>query len=151
SGSIQYSAEPKLDGLAVSARYEDGLFVLGATRGDGEKGEDVTLNLRTIQALPLKLTGKDIPPVLEVRSEVFLPIAQFKRTNEQQLALGEKPYVNPRNAAAGALRQLDPSKTAARKLDMYVYGIGAVEGAELPDHHSAVLKHLRHLGFKICP
>jgi DNA ligase (NAD+) len=147
---IRYSAEPKLDGLAVSARYEQGVFVQGATRGDGETGEDITANLRTIAALPLKLRG-EVPGALEVRGEVFLPIAQFQRTNEEAIAQGEKPYVNPRNAAAGALRQLDPSKTAARKLDMFVYGMGLVEGGALPASHSEVLKQLRTWGFKICP
>ncbi|HEY2682551.1 MAG TPA: NAD-dependent DNA ligase LigA [Steroidobacteraceae bacterium] len=147
---VRYSAEPKLDGLAVSARYENGTFVQGATRGDGETGEDITVNLRTIDALPLKLRG-EVPPMLEVRGEVFLPIAQFKRTNEEAVACGEKAFINPRNAAAGALRQLDPSKTRARKLDMFVYGMGVVEGGSLPGTHSAILKQLRTWGFKICP
>ena len=147
---IIYSAEPKLDGLAISARYEKGVFMLGATRGDGETGEDITQNLRTIKALPLKLRG-DPPPVLEVRGEVFMPLAGFKKFNEEQEARGEKSLVNPRNAAAGSLRQLDPKMTAARPLDVFIYGLGIVEGGALPPRHSAVLQTLRSFGFKICP
>jgi DNA ligase (NAD+) len=150
-GPVGYSAEPKLDGLAISARYENGLFVQGATRGDGETGEDITQNLRTIKALPLRLRGSKIPPVLEVRGEVFMPLAGFRRFNEEALARGEKALVNPRNAAAGSLRQLDPRMTAARPLDMFVYGIGSVEGAILPPRHSETLMALREWGFKICP
>jgi DNA ligase (NAD+) len=151
SGAIRYSAEPKLDGLAISARYEDGSFVQGATRGDGETGEDITQNLRTIKALPLNLRGANIPKVLEVRGEVFMPFAGFRRFNEEAAARGEKSFINPRNAAAGSLRQLDPRMTAARPLDLFIYGVGAIEGGELPPHHSETLKALRALGFKICP
>ena len=151
SGAIRYSAEPKLDGLAISARYENGSFVQGATRGDGETGEDVTQNLRTIKALPLNLRGADIPKVLEVRGEVFMPFAGFRRFNEEAAARGEKSFINPRNAAAGSLRQLDPRMTAARPLDLFIYGVGVIEGGELPPHHSETLKALRALGFKICP
>jgi DNA ligase (NAD+) len=147
---VRYSAEPKLDGLAVSARYESGAFVQGATRGDGETGEDVTSNLRTIKALPLKLRGPHPPRVLEVRGEVFMPLAGFERFNREALARGEKTLVNPRNAAAGSLRQLDPRMTAARPLDLFIYGVGYVEGGELPGRHSEVLKMLRGFGFKIC-
>jgi DNA ligase (NAD+) len=148
---IQYSAEPKLDGLAVSALYEGGAFVRGATRGDGEKGEDITPNLKTIAALPLKLRGEGWPRALEVRGEVFMPIAGFERFNAEALARGEKAFVNPRNAAAGSLRQLDPRLTAARPLDLFIYGIGYVEGGELPGNQSALLQRLRQWGFKICP
>jgi DNA ligase (NAD+) len=148
---IRYSAEPKLDGLAVSARYENGSFVQGATRGDGETGEDVTQNLRTIKALPLNLRGARIPRVLEVRGEVFMPFAGFRRFNEEAVARGEKALINPRNAAAGSLRQLDPRMTAARPLDLFIYGVGLVEGGELPPFHSETLQALRALGFKICP
>ncbi len=148
---IRYSAEPKLDGLAVSARYENGSFVQGATRGDGETGEDVTQNLRTIKALPLNLRGARIPRVLEVRGEVFMPFAGFRRFNEEAAARGEKTFINPRNAAAGSLRQLDPRMTAARPLDLFIYGVGLVEGGELPPFHSETLQALRALGFKICP
>jgi len=147
---VRYSAEPKLDGLAVSARYESGAFVQGATRGDGETGEDVTANLRTIKALPLKLRGPRPPHVLEVRGEVFMPLAGFERFNREALARGEKTLVNPRNAAAGSLRQLDPRMTATRPLDVFIYGVGYVEGGELPGHHSKVLQMLRGFGFKIC-
>jgi DNA ligase (NAD+) len=148
---IRYSAEPKLDGLAISARYENGLFVQGATRGDGETGEDITQNLRTIKALPLKIRAQKPPRVLEVRGEVFMPLAGFKRFNEEALSRGEKSFVNPRNAAAGSLRQLDPRMTAARPLDLFIYGVGAIEGGELPPRHSEMLRELRRLGFKICP
>jgi DNA ligase (NAD+) len=151
SGPIRYSAEPKLDGLAVSARYENGSFVQGATRGDGETGEDITQNLRTIKALPLTLRGADIPRVLEVRGEVFMPLAGFRRFNEESAARGEKSLINPRNAAAGSLRQLDPRMTASRPLDLFIYGVGVIEGGELPPFHSETLKQLRALGFKICP
>jgi DNA ligase (NAD+) len=150
-GAVRYSAEPKLDGLAISARYESGAFVQGATRGDGETGEDITQNLRTIKALPLKLRGSHVPRLLEVRGEVFMPLAGFERFNREALARGEKTLVNPRNAAAGSLRQLDPRMTAARPLDLFIYGVGYVEGGELPGHHSETLKLLRGFGFKICP
>jgi DNA ligase (NAD+) len=151
TGAIRYSAEPKLDGLAISARYENGSFVQGATRGDGETGEDITQNLRTIKALPLRLRGADVPRVMEVRGEVFMPFAGFKRFNEEAAARGEKIFINPRNAAAGSLRQLDPRLTAARPLDLFIYGVGVIEGGELPPYHSETLKELRRFGFKICP
>jgi DNA ligase (NAD+) len=140
-----------LDGLAISARYEKGLFVQGATRGDGETGEDITQNLKTIAALPLKLRAAQPPKVLEVRGEVFMPLAGFERFNQAALARGEKTLVNPRNAAAGSLRQLDPRMTAARPLDLFIYGLGLVEGVELPARHSETLAALRQWGFKICP
>jgi DNA ligase (NAD+) len=151
TGDIRYSAEPKLDGLAISARYENGAFVQGATRGDGETGEDITQNLRTIKALPLKLRGGTVPRVLEVRGEVFMPFEGFKRFNAEAAARGEKSFINPRNAAAGSLRQLDPRMTAARPLDLFIYGVGVIEGGALPPRHSETLKELRRLGFKICP
>jgi DNA ligase (NAD+) len=147
---IRYSAEPKLDGLAISALYEHGLFVQGATRGDGETGEDITQNLRTIAALPLKLRTADAPGLLEVRGEVFMPVLGFERFNREAVARGEKPYVNPRNAAAGSLRQLDARMTAARPLDLFIYGVGYVEGGTLPMHHGEMLRLMRHWGFKIC-
>jgi DNA ligase (NAD+) len=149
--AIRYSAEPKLDGLAISALFENGAFVQGATRGDGETGEDITQNLRTIAALPLRLRGTAAPRMLEVRGEVFMPLAGFARFNKEAVARGEKSYVNPRNAAAGSLRQLDPRMTAARPLDLFIYGVGYVEGAELPGHHGEMLQQLRRWGFKICP
>ena len=151
STAVRYSAEPKLDGLAISARFEKGIFVQGATRGDGETGEDITQNLKTIASLPLKLRGEKPPRVLEVRGEVFMPLAGFERFNKEAVARGEKSFVNPRNAAAGSLRQLDPRMTAARPLDLFIYGVGIVEGAELPAHHSQILQALRRWGFKICP
>src|SRR5579862_3541141 len=151
AAAIRYSAEPKLDGLAISARYERGAFVQGATRGDGETGEDVTRNLRTIAALPLKLRGEGVPRELEVRGEVFMPLKGFERFNREALARGERTLINPRNAAAGSLRQLDPRMTAARPLDLFIYGVGVIEGGELPPLHSETLKQLRALGFKICP
>jgi DNA ligase (NAD+) len=150
-GPIRYSAEPKLDGLAISARYENGVYVQGATRGDGETGEDITQNLKTVKALPMKLRADRPPPVLEVRGEVFMPLAGFERFNREAIARGEKTLVNPRNAAAGSLRQLDPKMTAARPLDLFIYGLGIVEGGDLPTHHSAILQALRRWGFKICP
>ena len=151
AGKIRYSAEPKLDGLAISALYENGVFVQGATRGDGETGEDVTQNLRTVAALPLRLRAGKWPRVLEVRGEVYMPIAGFERFNKEAAERGEKTLVNPRNAAAGSLRQLDPRMTAARPLDLFIYGVGYVEGGELPRRYSQVLKALRGWGFKICP
>jgi len=151
TGGIRYSAEPKIDGLSISALYENGAFVRGATRGDGETGEDITLNLKTIAALPLKLRGAGAPRTIEVRGEVFMPLAGFERFNKEALARGEKPYVNPRNAAAGSLRQLDPRMTAARPLDLFIYGVGHVDGGKLPMHHGEMLRMLRRWGFKICP
>jgi DNA ligase (NAD+) len=148
--SVRYSAEPKLDGLAISAVFENGVFVQGATRGDGETGEDITQNLRTIAALPLKLRA-DAPRLLEVRGEVFMPLKGFERFNEEAVARGEKALINPRNAAAGSLRQLDPRMTAARPLDLFIYGVGHVEGMELPRQHGQMLQALRRWGFKICP
>jgi DNA ligase (NAD+) len=147
--ALPYSAEPKLDGLAVSAWYERGLFVQGATRGDGETGEDITQNLRTIGALPLRLRGTGWPEELEVRGEVYMPVAGFERFNAGAAARGDKAFVNPRNAAAGSLRQLDPRITAARPLDFFVYGTGFVAGGGLPRTQSALLRQLRDWGFKV--
>jgi DNA ligase (NAD+) len=140
---VDYAAEPKLDGLAVSLLYEHGVLTRAATRGDGVTGEDITANVRTIASVPLRLAGNDIPARLEVRGEVYLSHAGFERLNQQALAQGQKPFVNPRNAAAGSVRQLDPRITAARPLDIYCYGVGRVEGGKLPDRHSAVLEQLR--------
>ncbi len=148
---LGYSAEPKLDGAAVSLLYEDGRFVRGATRGDGTSGEDITHNVRTIMAVPLKLLGKGFPKMLEVRGEVFMPRDGFRAFNEQAARNGEKTFVNPRNAAAGSLRQLDPRLTAERPLDIYVYSVGQFEGGTLPDRHSEILDRLREWGMKICP
>ncbi len=144
-----FSVEPKLDGLAISLRYEDGRFVQGATRGDGASGEDVTENLRTIKAIPLALRGGGWPAVLEVRGEVYMPLAGFNKYNERMLAEGGKTLANPRNGAAGSLRQLDPRLTALRPLAFYAYAVGLVEGGELPDTHSATLQQLREWGFPV--
>ena len=148
---IRYSAEPKLDGLAFSATYEQGVLVRGATRGDGETGEDITQNLRTIAALPLKLHGDGVPEVLEVRGEVFMPLAGFERFNREAAARGEKLLVNPRNAAAGSLRQLDARITATRPLDLFIYGVGHVEGGTLPQSQGEIFRTLQGWGFRICP
>ncbi|MBF6024521.1 NAD-dependent DNA ligase LigA [Lysobacter niastensis] len=144
----RFSVEPKLDGLAISLRYEHGRFVRGATRGDGATGEDVTANLRTIKAIPLQLRGNGWPEVLEVRGEVYMPLADFRRYNEQALAHGGKVLANPRNGAAGSLRQLDPRITAKRPLAFYAYAVGEVDG-DLPDTHSETLKRLRDWGFPV--
>jgi DNA ligase (NAD+) len=146
--AVDYVAEPKLDGLAVSLLYRDGRFVQGATRGDGETGEDITANLRTIRAIPLLLRGRT-PPALEIRGEVYLPHAGFRRMNEEAAARGDKLYVNPRNAAAGSLRQLDPAVTARRPLSLYAYGLGHVEGWTLPRTHHEVLAQLREWGLPV--
>jgi DNA ligase (NAD+) len=150
-GEVAYSCEPKLDGLAVGLMYEDGELMVGATRGDGLKGEDVTANLRTIKSAPLKLRGHGYPRVLEARGEVFMPVRGFERMNREALERGEKTFVNPRNAAAGALRQLDPRITATRPLEIFFYGIGAVEGGRLPGRHSELLAALRGWGLRTCP
>lgn len=149
-GEIEYVAEPKLDGTAVSLRYENGVLVLGATRGDGATGEDITHNVRTISAVPLRLRGDNIPQMLEVRGEVFMPKEGFLAYNKSALKAGEKPFVNPRNAAAGSLRQLDPRLTALRPLDVFFYGIGELEGRSLPGTHADLLRYLRGLGLKAC-
>ena len=147
--ALRFSAEPKLDGLAISLRYEGGAFVQGATRGDGATGEDVTVNLRTIKAIPLTLRGTGWPDVLEVRGEVYMPRADFETYNEYARKHGGKVLANPRNGAAGSLRQLDPRITAQRPLAFFAYGTGLVEGGELPDSHSATLKQLRGWGFPV--
>ncbi|HEV2704180.1 MAG TPA: NAD-dependent DNA ligase LigA [Steroidobacteraceae bacterium] len=147
---IPYSAEPKLDGLAVSLVYRRGALERAATRGDGLHGEDVTANVRTIRGVPLTLRGKP-PELIEVRGEVFMPLAGFRRMNEQALERGEKTFVNPRNAAAGSLRQLDPRISAGRPLDIFLYAVGQVQGGEVPDHHSALLQAFRDWGLKTCP
>ncbi len=146
-----FSVEPKFDGLAISLRYEQGRFVRGATRGDGETGEDVTANLRTVRSIPLKLHGKIFPQVLEVRGEVVMLRKDFEAYNAYAMAHGEKTLANPRNAAAGSLRQLDPAVTARRRLSFFAYAIGVVQGVELPATHSATLQKLRDWGFPISP
>ena len=149
ASALQFSVEPKFDGLAISLRYEDGAFVRGATRGDGETGEDVTPNLRTIKSIPLRLRGKHWPRVLEVRGEVYMPRAAFEKYNEQARASGGKVLANPRNGAAGSLRQLDPRITARRPLAFYAYAIGVFEGEELPPRHSQLLAKFREWGLPV--
>ena len=148
---IEYAAEPKLDGAAVSLLFENGELVRGATRGDGATGEDVTHNVRTIESIPLRLMGDDVPELLEVRGEIYMPRDGFNAYNEKARAAGEKTFVNPRNAAAGSLRQLDPKLTAERPLDMYAYSVGVVRGREMPDRHSDILDQLQVWGLKVCP
>lgn len=147
---VQYCAEPKIDGLAISLRYERGVLVQAATRGDGTTGEDVTANVRAIRSVPLRLLGS-APEVFEVRGEVFMTRLAFKELNRRQAEKGDKTFANPRNAAAGSLRQLDPAITAARSLDIFLYGIGAVSGWDTPDRHSKVLAELRQQGLRTCP
>jgi DNA ligase (NAD+) len=137
--------------LAASIRYEDGVLVSGATRGDGSRGEDVTQNIRTIKAVPLRLRGDDFPRVLEVRGEIFMTDAGFRRLNEEQAQRGEKAYANPRNAAAGGLRQLDARITARRPLTMYCYGVGDVREGWLPSTHTGILARLKHWGLRVSP
>ncbi len=146
---IDYVCEPKLDGVAVSLLYRDGLLVRGATRGDGKVGEDITANVRTINSIPLKLSGAGIPELLEVRGEIYLPRSGFDKINAVAMAKGDKPFVNPRNAAAGSLRQLDSKITASRPLEMCAYSVGQFQGGETPDSHLNMLKALGGWGFKI--
>ncbi|PJK08163.1 DNA ligase (NAD(+)) LigA [Lysobacteraceae bacterium NML120232] len=147
-----FSVEPKLDGLAISLRYEHGVFVRGATRGDGSTGEDVSANLRTVKSIPMQLaSGLLSPAVLEVRGEIIMPRAEFEAYNEKARTEGRKTLANPRNGAAGSLRQLDPAITAQRPLAFYAYALGEVQGVELPATHSQTLQWLRQLGFPVSP
>jgi DNA ligase (NAD+) len=148
ASEFSYTTEPKIDGLAVTLTYEDGVLVRGATRGDGRVGEDVTQNLRTIGSVPLKI--KDAPELIEVRGEAYLPIAAFKALNERRAEAGEATFANPRNSAAGSIRQLDPKLAAERPLSTWFYGIGAVRGLDLPTHMDEV-EWLRDRGFKVNP
>ncbi|WP_422450567.1 NAD-dependent DNA ligase LigA [Endozoicomonas sp. ALB091] len=148
---IEYACEPKLDGIAVSLLYEDGLLVRAATRGDGTTGEDITQNIRTIESIPLKLMGDGWPRRLEVRGEVYMPKAGFEQLNRRASAKGEKTFVNPRNAAAGSLRQLDSRITAKRPLTIYCYSVGVVDGGVLPDTHSEILACLKKWGMRVSP
>ena len=150
--SIEYACEPKIDGVAVSLLYVDGRLVQGATRGDGITGEDITANVRTIESVPLRLLGKGYPARLEVRGEIYFPRSAFDRMNRQAEKSGEKVFANPRNAAAGTLRQLDPRITARRKLTMYAYSIGLVsDEGKLPDRHSEILAALSGWGLRVSP
>lgn len=146
---IEFACEPKLDGIAVSLLYRDGLLERGATRGDGTTGEDITQNIRTIPSIPLRLRGEGYPALLEVRGEIYMPHAGFEALNAAARERGEKPFVNPRNAAAGSLRQLDSRLTAQRPLEMCCYGIGLVEGGDLPVKHADVLTSLNSWGLRI--
>ena len=149
---VDYAGELKFDGLAISLRYENGSLVKAATRGDGASGEDVTANIKTIRAIPLKLLGKNIPAVLEVRGEVFMYLKDFQKMNQQAATLGEKEFANPRNAAAGSLRQLDSKITAKRPLSFFAYGLGALEPQYwLPATHEELLNAYVELGLPVCP
>ena len=148
AAEFSYTSEPKIDGLAISLTYEDGVFIRGATRGDGRVGEDVTQNLRTIGSIPLSID--EAPPLVEVRGEVYLPIADFKALNERRAEAGEPAFANPRNSAAGSIRQLDPNLAAERPLSVWCYGIGATKGLNLATHSEEV-QWLRGKGFKVNP
>jgi DNA ligase (NAD+) len=147
---VAYVIEPKIDGLAINLTYEDGVLVRGATRGDGIQGEDVTVNLRTIPSVPLKMRGDGLPSVAEVRGEVYMPLSGFRELNARVAELGQKLAPNPRNAAAGSLRQKDSSITASRPLAVWVYGLGALEGVQLASHWEE-LEWLREHGFRVNP
>ncbi|MBT4836616.1 MAG: NAD-dependent DNA ligase LigA [Methylococcales bacterium] len=151
SSDFQYFAEPKLDGLAISLQYENGCLIRAATRGDGKTGENVTENIRTIAIIPLKLMGNNIPEKLEVRGEVFMPLQGFNEMNQKALKNAQKVFANPRNAAAGSLRQLDSKITANRPLSMFCYSIGQVSSGFLPDYHSDALALLKQWGLPVCP
>ncbi len=148
ASEFSYTTEPKIDGLAISLTYRDGVFARGATRGDGRVGENVTRNLRTIRAIPLRI--EDAPSLVEVRGEVYLPIAAFAELNERRAAAGEPTFANPRNSAAGSIRQLDPALAAERPLSVWCYGLGATEGLDLATH-SEEIAWLRKRGFKVNP
>ena len=147
---VAWVIEPKIDGLAVNLTYENGVLVRGATRGDGVQGEDVTVNLRTIPAIPLRMRGDDPPPLLEVRGEVYLPLSGFRQLNEQLAGTNQKLAPNPRNAAAGSLRQKNSAVTASRPLSLWVYGVGVREGVDARTH-SETLEWLRERGFRTNP
>ncbi len=148
---VRYACEPKLDGLAVTVRYAGGVLVRAATRGDGQRGEEVTANVRTLRSLPLRLLAEPAPELLEVRGEVFITRAGFERLNAAQRERGEREFANPRNAAAGSLRQLDPAVTAARPLSFFAYGLGEARGWEVPASHLELLAALAALGIPVCP
>jgi len=150
--ALEYACELKFDGLAINLRYESGVLVQATTRGDGQTGEDVTQNVRTIGQIPLRLFGSaaDLPPVLEVRGEVYMRRDDFERLNERQRERGEKSFINPRNTAAGAIRQLDPALVAERRLSLFAYGLGDVQGWEQPATHSATLDAIAAFGLPVC-
>lgn len=146
---LEYACEPKYDGIAVSITYRKGVLFQAATRGDGSTGEDITLNVRTIGSVPIRLDGEGYPELLEVRGEIYMPKQGFKQFNEQAVLNGQKPFVNPRNAAAGSLRQLDSSITAQRPLEMCAYSVGLFEDGTLPETHSEILFCLARWGFRL--
>ena len=148
---VEYCAEPKLDGLAVSLIYQDGLLVQAATRGDGRVGENITENVKTIKAIPLRLTGDHVPSYLDVRGEVIMTRDGFKKWNENALKTGGKVFANPRNAAAGSLRQLDPKITAKRPLSFFAYYVGQCEGYDLPEDQYHRLLELKKFGLPVNP
>ncbi|MEA1082217.1 NAD-dependent DNA ligase LigA [Marinobacter qingdaonensis] len=148
---VEYVCEPKLDGLAVSLHYEHGLLIRAATRGDGYAGEDITANIRTIPSIPLKLRGEQVPELVEVRGEVYMPKAGFEKLNQKLANQGEKTFVNPRNAAAGSLRQKKSTVTAKRPLEMCAYSVAVTDEAELPDTHWEGLQRVRDWGFRVNP
>lgn len=148
---LAFAAEPKLDGLAINIIYQNGILLSAATRGDGRVGEDVTANIKTISSVPLRLLGNEFPERLEVRGEVYMSKQTFFDLNQQAHRLHQKPFANPRNAAAGSLRQLNPEITAARDLSMYVYGVGECIGYQLADSHNAQLEMLNSFGFRVSP
>ncbi len=146
---VEYAAELKFDGLAINLRYENGVLVQAATRGDGQTGEDVAHNVHTIRQIPLRLHG-EAPPLIEVRGEIYMRRDAFERLNAAQRESGERTFVNPRNTAAGAIRQLDPAVTARRPLSFFVYGLGETDGWDMPDTHAGVLDALADFGFPVC-
>lgn len=152
NGDIDYTVEHKFDGLAVSIRYENGILKQAATRGDGTVGEDITLNVRTIRSVPLVLRYQGQPPeVIEVRGEIIIPKSEFSACNQERIERGEEPFANPRNAAAGSIRQLDPAVTASRPLAFYAYGLGEFRGLELPSTHFETMHLISDIGFLISP
>ncbi len=151
TGEVLFSVEPKLDGLAMSLLYENGVLVRAATRGDGVTGEDVTHSVRTVRSVPTRLRGEGWPRRLEIRGEIYMPRAGFEAMNARLRERGEKPFANPRNAAAGSVRQLDPRIAATRPLAFFAYGHGLVEGGALPDRHSLTLARMRDWGLPVCP
>ena len=146
-----YACELKVDGLAVTLTFENGSFSLGATRGDGTTGENVTANLRTIESIPLRLLGDDVPSLLEVRGEVYMPLHAFEELNERQAEAGERLFTNPRNAAAGSVRQKNPAVTAARKLSIWIYQAGIIEGGPALASHTETMEYLQSLGLRVNP
>jgi DNA ligase (NAD+) len=146
-----YACELKIDGLAVVLTYRNGVLVTGATRGDGITGEDITRNLRTVPSIPQRLQGSDIPSVMEVRGEVYMPYEAFDRLNETQAENGDRLFANPRNAAAGSVRQKDAAVTASRGVDIWVYQLGLIEGGPVLTTHSGTMQYLESLGFRVKP